>query len=81
MVKLTLFLDDESDVAETATEKDEATRIGAGFSYRIVGTLSGGLLNAKGFVFESELLDSEYGYLDGKRVEVGVTRINLKFLT
>jgi len=80
-VRLELVVLDDYEVAESSADTDQAfSRIGNGFSYLVHGRLSGICLDVGGLVFEDEVLQREFGYLDGKFVSLKVDRIDVEFL-
>ena len=54
---------------------------GEGFTYLIQGRLNGRYLEADGLLFEDEMLQTDFGYLDGKTVTVKADRIDVEFLS
>ena len=56
-------------------------KTGKGFAYLIHGRLNGMYLEADGLVFEDEVLQADFGYLDGKTVTVKADRIDVEFLS
>lgn len=55
-------------------------RVGNGFAYVVTGKLSGGCLESGGLIFEDEVLQRDFGHLDGKMVAMKVDRIDAEFL-
>jgi len=55
-------------------------RLGNGFASVVTGKLSGGCLDVGGLIFEDDVLQSDFGYLDGKMVAMKVDRIDAEFL-
>lgn len=55
--------------------------VNKGFSYDVIGKLTGGRLDARGIVLEDDILLRDYGYLDQKVVVWRVDRIDVEFLS
>jgi hypothetical protein len=55
-------------------------RVGNSFTYVITGQLSGGSLECGGLIFEDEVLQRDFGDLDGKTIAMTVDRIDVEFL-
>jgi hypothetical protein len=80
-VRLELVVLDDYQVTESSVGTELAfSRIGNGFSYLVHGRLSGIFLDVGGLVFEDEVLQRDFGYLDGKFVSLKVDRIDVEFL-
>ncbi|BFO08057.1 hypothetical protein GGER_05670 [Serratia rubidaea] len=71
------FVDDES-MVESEDKKISIKRIDDGFSYEIVGFVSGNKLITDGVIFDDELL-LDYVYLDSNYVKVMPDRIGVSF--
>ncbi len=81
-VCLELVVFDDYEVAESSGNAFAAfSRIGEGFAYVVQGRLNGICLNVGGLVFEDEVLQRDFGYLDGRWVTLKVDRIDVEFLT
>jgi hypothetical protein len=80
-VRLELVVLDDYEVTESPVDTQPAfSRIGNGFSYMVHGRLSGTALHAGGLVFEDEVLQRDFGYLDGRFVSLKVDRIDVEFM-
>lgn len=75
-----LVLDDFDLTPLGSDEKQSLERIGEGFAYKIVGTLSEGRLISCGFEFSDETFETDFAYLNGQTVAISVDRINVEFL-
>ena len=81
-VQLELVMLDDYEVMESPGDASPAfVETGKGFAYLIQGRLNGMYLEADGLVFEDEVLQTDFGYLDGKIVTVKVDRIDVEFLS
>lgn len=56
-------------------------RVGTGFAYVITGKLSGSCLESGGLVIEDEVLQRDFGYLEGKVIAMKIDRIDVEFLS
>ncbi len=54
-------------------------RIGDSFSYLVSGKLSAGKVDAGVVSFEDDMLNSEFGYLDGKMITWKIERLDVDF--
>jgi hypothetical protein len=54
-------------------------RVGNSFSYVVSGLLNEGAIDAGPVTFEDEVLQSEFGYLDGKMVAWKIDRLDVDF--
>lgn len=70
---------DEYSVSLSSENKTSLTRVGDTFSYIISGKLKGNTIDCI-IPFEDDILLSEFGFLDGKFVELKVDRIDVDFL-
>jgi len=57
------------------------TRVGAGFAYVITGKLSGNCLESGDLVFENEVLQRDFSYLEGRMIAMKVDRMDVEFLS
>lgn len=81
-VQLELVVLDDYEVMASPDDAGAAfVETGKGFAYLIQGKLNGMYLEADGLVFEDEVLQRDFGYLDGKMVTVKVDRIDVEFLS
>ncbi len=78
-VSLELIVFDDYEVKESEVEFAGLEQIGESFSYWIKGRLEKGVIDC-GIQFEDEILLSDYGYLDGKFIQLKVDRIDVEFL-
>jgi len=79
--RFSLVVFDEYRVENAGDASESITSSMAGdYSHEVVGRLVEGHLCACGFVFENSALESEYAYLDGNMVSMGVDRIDVEFL-
>lgn len=80
-VRLELIVLDHYEVVESVIDSVPAfSKLGRDFSYLVHGRLSGLCFEAGGLVFEDEVLQHEFGYLDGKFLTLRVDRIDVEFL-
>lgn len=80
-VKLELIVLDDYEVKESLNDTGPAfVQIGKGFAYLVQGRLNGTELEAGGLVFEDEVFQTDFGYLDGKMVTIRADRIGVEFL-
>ncbi|MFT7723420.1 MAG: hypothetical protein QM788_11390 [Roseateles sp.] len=80
-VQLELVMLDDYEVMESPDDAAPAfVETGKGFAYLVQGKLNGRYFEAGGLVFEDEVLQTEFGYLDGKMVTVKADRIDVEFL-
>lgn len=69
-------------VTELADDtQPSVTRVNTGFSYVVTGKLSGNNLESSGLVFEDEVLQRDFSYLDGKMIAMRVDRMDVEFLS
>lgn len=81
-VQLELLMLDDYDVMESPDDAGpDFVESGKGFAYLVQGKLNGRYLEAGGLVFEDEVFQRDFGYLDGKRVTVKADRIDVEFLS
>ncbi|MFC3684706.1 hypothetical protein [Hydrogenophaga luteola] len=81
-VCLELVVFDDYEVAESSGNALPAfSKMGNSFGYLVHGRLNGTCLEAGGLVFEDEVLQRDFGYLDGRCVTMKVDRIDVEFLT
>lgn len=75
-----LFVVDEFCPSEIHGEHAPSiTQIGSGFSYSLVGRLSGDILDC-GIQIADEVFREQYSYLDGKMIQLKIDRIDVEFL-
>lgn len=80
-VKLRLVVLDDYAVTELADDSPSSiARVGNGFAYALVGKLGGGCLESGGIIFEDDVLQRDFGYLDGKIIAMKIDRIDAEFL-
>lgn len=80
LVDLSLtFLDDEL-ISEMNSERMLFNRIGEGFSYEIIGFLSGDKIVTDGVIFQDDFFQEEFSFLDSKYVTLKPDRISVSFL-
>lgn len=66
-------------VTESADKDSGLIYAGKAYSYLLKGKLKGSKLNA-GIVFDDDILMSDYGFLDGKYVQVNADRLDISFV-
>lgn len=70
----------EYDVREVADNSEPLVqRVGNSFAYVVSGRLAGGGVEAGPVTFEDEMLESEFGYLNGKMVAWKIERLDVDF--
>lgn len=79
-VEISLSVFDEYDVTKPSENLPPFTRIGEGFGYIIRGQLNGGHLKVGDLLFEDEVLQKEFEYLDGEIIALKVDRIDVEFV-
>jgi len=70
---------DDYEVEKSESNIMGLERIGGSFSYWANGLLSEGVIDC-GIQFEDEILQSDYGYLDGQFIRMKVDRLDVEFL-
>lgn len=81
-VELTAQVFNEYLVSELDEEASTSIiQINNSFSHVITGKLSGNRLHAGDIVFEDDVLQSDFGYLEGKMIAWKVDRIDVEFLS
>lgn len=56
-------------------------RVGTGFAYIITGRLSGSCLESVELVIEDDVLQRDFGYLEGKIIAMKIDRMDVEFLS
>lgn len=80
-VELSLFVLNDFKIVEVDSEVEQSiAKKGDGFAHILIGNLNGNALNVGGVTFEGDMLQSEFGYLDGKKISCEVDRINVEFI-
>lgn len=80
-VEISLSVFDEYDVAKLGDlSLPPFTRNGGGFGYIVRGRLNGDHLKVGDLLFEDEVLQKEFGYLDGETIALKVDRIDVEFI-
>jgi len=77
-VAFQVFINDEYNLQKTSGTNSGVERLGNGFRYKLRGRLVGNSIQC-GIPFEDEILESEFGYLQGELVELVVDRIDAEF--
>jgi hypothetical protein len=71
---------DDYEVKEISASSTPAIqRIGNSFSYVVSGRLLNGSLDGDAISFDDEILESEFGYLDGKMIAWKIDRLDVEF--
>jgi hypothetical protein len=80
-VCLELLVLDSYEVEEASSDVGLSfSRLEEGFAYLVRGRLNGKHLEVGRLIFENEILQRDFGYMDGKYLELRVDRINVEFL-
>lgn len=80
-VRLELVILNDYEVKASSSKAGSAfVETGNGFAYLVQGRLNGMCLEADGLSFEDEVLQRDFGHLDGKIVTIKVDRIDVEFL-
>lgn len=80
-VQLELVVLDDYEMNESPSGAGSAfVRVAKSFAYLVRGRLNGMSLEADGLVFEDSVLQTDFGYLNGKMVTMRVDRIGVEFL-
>lgn len=81
-VALSFVVFDDYEVRESSPDlQPSIRRTESGFAAELIGRLSGSRLSVGPIDFEDNVLLRDYGYLDGKLVQVRVDRIGAEFLS
>ncbi|WP_205781154.1 hypothetical protein [Methylocaldum sp. SAD2] len=75
-----VVFDDYSVTALPDETQPAVTRVGTGFAYVVTGKLSGDCLESGGLVIEDEVLQRDFGYLEGKMITMKIDRMDVEFL-
>lgn len=79
-VHLELVILDEYVIAESSNQSEPAfSRIDDGFGYLVSGWLDGARLRVGELTFEDEVLQRDFGHLNGKFLSLRIDRINVDF--
>jgi hypothetical protein len=80
LVELSLSFLDEELISEVDCKIMSFTRIDESFSYEIIGFLSGNQLITDGVIFQDDIFQEEFLFLDSKYVILKPDRISVSFL-
>jgi hypothetical protein len=79
-VELYLYFSGDVNAAHKENNNsDEIKKNGAGYKYTIIGTLLSGHLISCGLSFNLQEFASEIEHLDGKKIKIDVSRIDVEF--
>lgn len=80
LVELGLSFLNEEVISESDRKMVSFNRISESFSYEIIGFLSGDQLITDGVIFQDEIFQKEFSFLDSKYVILQPDRISVSFL-
>ena len=81
-IELRPVIFDEYVISELANNSvPSISRVESSFAYVVVGEMRGACLKSGELIFEDDVLQRDFGYLDGKMVAMKIDRIDAEFLT